>query len=138
MSKEITRRRKYYEKRIYETNSQSYSENSVDLVSQEFFAGINLCDISDLVDFLSSAAKTNANKFLDEDLEKLLTRINQLSAGVISPKNAGIILNSLAKLGYESADLEGLNIKNLTKNLNGDLSSKELLETILETVGKTL
>ena len=70
MSKEITRRRKYYEKRIYETNSQSYSENSVDLVSQEFFAGINLCDISDLVDFLSSAAKTNANKFLDEDLEK--------------------------------------------------------------------
>jgi ankyrin repeat protein len=105
----------YYQNQFFSNPSDL---QIVEKIKEEFFgeAKFSNCSKAEIIDFLRVVKFTSSEKFSEEHLSKLLTKINQillLNKEPSSVEEISLILEAFAGSGYEKYQLQKLEIRNL-------------------------
>ena len=106
-------------------------------LTREFFANIETSSAAGIAGFLTDLERKERdakNKKLEQqNLQKLLARINLLRDIEFTAPQLGIVMNAMAGLGYKKDDLVGLDVSKITDHINKNidkLSAKEVANIV--------
>lgn len=103
---------------------------NAEVLIADFFDQVDECAADKIFDFINALERkergTKGKKISEENLQKLLSRVNVLLADreiKFAPQQIGILLNSFAGLGYKKEDLQLLNLPELVKITNKQIDN---------------
>jgi len=103
---------------------------NAEILVKEFFDQVDECAADKISDFINALERkergTKGKKISEENLQKLLSRVNVLLADreiKFSPQQIGILLNSLAGLGYKKEDLQLLDLPKFVEITNKQIDN---------------
>lgn len=106
-------------------------------LTREFFSNIETSSAAGIAGFLTDLERKERDaknkKFEQQNLQKLLARINLLRDIEFTAPELGMVMNAMAGLGYKKDDLVGLDVSKITDHINKNidtLSAKEVANIV--------